>query len=145
MEVCVGIVAFIYLIYEVLREKINRKYIRKFLNKFFYIFSVLAFFGSICYSIYFDICYIKSDTKCTDLEHFKYLEIQDILHFSIKQVDEFILITEKYGKTVYILDRLAPICKIPLNEYSKNYDMFNLGNFGGKGNKRSNRRFKAKR
>ena len=55
------------------------------------------------------------------------------MYFSIKQIDEFILRMENHGKTVYILDAMSPMFTIPLNRYNKDYDMFNLGNFGSKG------------
>lgn len=49
----------------------------------------------------------------------------------IKEIDEFI--TNQNGKKVYILDSEAAVYNIPLDIYYKDYDMFNLGNFGKDG------------
>ena len=50
-------------------------------------------------------------------------------------VDNYILQKEQEGKKVYILDFAAAEYLIPIDRYNKDYDMFNIGNFGGKGNK----------
>ena len=40
---------------------------------------------------------------------------------------------QKQNKNVYILDATAAIYTIPINQYTKNYDMFNKGNLGADG------------
>ena len=48
----------------------------------------------------------------------------------IKEVEEYIKSQEK---DVYILDASAVWYMIPIDRYNKNYDMFNKGNLGSKG------------
>ncbi len=48
-------------------------------------------------------------------------------------MDEYLLEKEKEGKTVYILDSMSAIFTIPMDRYYKNYDIFDIGNFGGRG------------
>ena len=45
-------------------------------------------------------------------------------------MDEYI---KKQDKDVYILDSRAALYTIPIDQYNKNYDMFNKGNLGAKG------------
>ena len=45
-------------------------------------------------------------------------------------MDEFII---SQSKDVYILDFIASYYMIPIDRYTKDFDMFNLGNFGSKG------------
>lgn len=128
--------ALTYLLYMLTKEVINKKIslkIKNILKRILRILSVIVLVGSIGYSIYLDVLYLQSKEKHTDIEHFKHLKMQDELYLSIKQLDEFILEMEKYNQTVYILDKMSPMCMIPINKYNKDYDMFNIGNFGGKG------------
>ena len=48
----------------------------------------------------------------------------------MKDVDEYI---KSQYKEVYILDASAVLYTIPIDQYNKNYDMFNKGNLGAKG------------
>lgn len=76
--------------------------------------------------------YIISD-KNTQIEHYKWIHIQDYLEIRINQIDEYILQKEKEGKKVYILDSESAVYNIPINKYNKNYDMFLKGNLGKDG------------
>lgn len=51
----------------------------------------------------------------------------------IQEVGDFILGQNENGKDVYILDATAALYMIPIDKYNKDYDMFNKGNFGAKG------------
>ena len=51
----------------------------------------------------------------------------------IQEIGNFILEQNKNGKDVYILDATAALYMIPIDKYNKDYDMFNKGNFGAKG------------
>ena len=65
-----------------------------------------------------------------DLKHFKYIPISKSLTDSIKDMDSYLL---NFNNKVYILDSTAAVYMIPIDKYNKDYDMFNLGNFGGRG------------
>ena len=62
------------------------------------------------------------------INHFKL--IPDSSYSRVKEVDEYI---KKQNKNVYILDSSAALYTIPIDQYNKNYDMFNKGNLGSKG------------
>ena len=68
--------------------------------------------------------------KQTDkgINHFKL--IPNTSYSSILEVDDYI---KNQNKDVYILDSSAALYTIPINQYNKNYDMFNKGNLGSKG------------
>ncbi|MDE5830740.1 MAG: hypothetical protein K2H53_03575, partial [Clostridia bacterium] len=68
--------------------------------------------------------------------------IENYLYNQINNIDKFIVEKEENGKTVYMLDVSSSVFMIPLDKYNKNYDMFNLGNFGEQGVERNNRRYK---
>ncbi len=76
--------------------------------------------------------YFKAE-KNTQIEHYKWIQIQDYLEKRINKIDKYILQKEKEGKKVYILDSEAAVYNIPINKYNKNYDMFLKGNIGKDG------------
>lgn len=100
---------------------------------FIKMFSGVIFFAYICNSIILIMQFNEHPEKRTDIKHFKNTIIEDYLYERINNLDEFIENAEKQGKEVYILEFSAAIYNVPLDKYYKNYDMFNLGNFGGKG------------
>ncbi len=65
-----------------------------------------------------------------ELQHFKYLPMEEKQIDEVKKMDEFIKAQEK---PVYILDASAAIYMIPIDRYNKDYDMFNKGNLGSQG------------
>ena len=65
-----------------------------------------------------------------DISHYKFIPINDLLYNVIKNMDTFIL---SCNKDVYILDSDAVVYMIPIDRYHKDYDMFNKGNFGLRG------------
>lgn len=96
------------------------------LNIFLYVFSIMYVIYQVINSSY---VYIKSN-KNMNIEHYKYLIIkQDTIDY-IEKIDKYI---EESKKEVYILDSSAAFYMIPINRYHKDYDMFNLGNLGSKG------------
>lgn len=109
------------------------------------VLTIMAFLAIICYSIYLDVQYLNSDMKRTDIKHFKNIIIENYLYNRITGIDEFIEEVQKVGKDVYVLDTSAALFSIPLDKYYKNYDMFNIGNFGAEGEERNYRRTKAKK
>ena len=54
----------------------------------------------------------------------------DSIYNAIIEMDNFIL---SCNKEVYILDSDAALYMIPIDRYHKDYDMFNKGNFGSRG------------
>jgi len=63
------------------------------------------------------------------LKHYNYIAVSEELENSIKEVGKFI----QKENNVLILDASAALFMIPQDLYNKDYDMFNKGNFGGKG------------
>ena len=108
----------------ILNKIIKRDFI--VLNIFLYVFSIMFVIYQVINSSY---VYIKSN-KNMNIEHYKYLIIkQDTIDY-IEKIDKYI---EESKKEVYILDSSAAFYMIPINRYHKDYDMFNLGNLGSKG------------
>ena len=68
--------------------------------------------------------------KQTDKEIKHFMLIPNTSYSTILEVDDYI---KKQNKDVYILDSSAVLYKIPIDQYNKNYDMFNKGNLGSKG------------
>ena len=71
----------------------------------------------------------------TKIECYNYIEIPDYLIERINDIDTYITEQQNNGKSVYILDAESAIYTIPLNKYTKNYDMFLKGNIGNDGEK----------
>ena len=63
-----------------------------------------------------------------EIDHFKL--IPNSSYSTVLEVDDYI---KKQTKDVYILDSSAVLYTIPIDQYKKNYDMFNKGNLGSKG------------
>lgn len=125
----------IYLMY-ILICKLLKRESNKFkegLKIFFKIVSILVFLASMILSINLIVSFIKDTENVYYLEHFKYIKINDELYNSIINIDKYILEKEQEGKNVIVLDTMAASINIPINRYYKNYDMFNLGNLGSKG------------
>ena len=72
---------------------------------------------------------LVSVLKQTDKEinHFKL--IPNTSYSTVLEVDDYI---KNQTKDVYILDSSAVLYTIPIDQYNKNYDMFNKGNLGSK-------------
>ena len=72
---------------------------------------------------------LVSVLKQTDKEinHFKL--IPNTSYLTVLEVDDYI---KKQTTDVYILDSSAVLYTIPIDQYNKNYDMFNKGNLGSK-------------
>lgn len=126
--------AFIYYIYNITKEVTNEK-IKKIAKIYIGILSKILFFIAICYSVALIIANFKSEDLQTDINHFKNTRIDKSIYERIIQINEFIKEEEAKGKEVHELDMLSAIYSISLDKYYKDYDMFNLGNFGTKGEK----------
>lgn len=65
-----------------------------------------------------------------EINNYKYLNLDKASIEDIKLIDNYILSQEK---KVYILDPSAVYYMIPINRYNKDYDLFLIGNLGGRG------------
>ena len=97
-----------------------------FIKIVLFIFLIILLIGTVSnfYKTY------KEYGLSKDLNHFKYISIPKSLIDSIKDMDSYLL---NCNNKVYILDSTAAVYMIPIDKYNKDYDMFNLGNFGGRG------------
>lgn len=67
------------------------------------------------------------------INHFRYIDIPEYLEERIEKVGNYIKEKQSQGMKVYILDAESAMYTIPLDQYTKDYDMFNKGNFGKAG------------
>ncbi len=111
--------------YVINKIKINIK-VEKFIESFIKCFCL--FFIVLCSIL--GIKDYKGKNINYELKHFKYLPLSNQEIDNVKQIDNYIL--SKVDK-VYILDATAAYYMIPINRYNKNFDMFNNGNFGARG------------
>lgn len=108
-----------YCIYNILKEIFDVKLIK---NSFI-IITILILTVLLIASIQF----LKNREFISDLNHFKYIPISESLYYSVKEVNQYI---NESNCDVLILDADAVIYMVPIDKYNKNYDMFNIGNFG---------------
>lgn len=126
------IIAILYELYNVIKN-INISVPLKKVNKFLLIFTnYLIIFLLIYISMINLYKYYKNSDDYSKLEHYKYIIIDKNLERQIEKVDKYILKKEN----VIILDSSAALYMIPIEKYNKDYDMFNKGNFGFKGEQR---------
>ena len=74
--------------------------------------------------------------KSSDLKHFEHLYLEDYLNKRVKETNEKINQLRTTGAEVYVLDSESALYNIVKDEYYKDYDMFNRGNFGEDGEQR---------
>ena len=74
--------------------------------------------------------------KSSDLKHFEHLYLEDYLNKRVKETNEKINELRTTGAEVYVLDSESALYNIVKDEYYKDYDMFNRGNFGEDGEQR---------
>ena len=113
--------------------KVENKKIKYAFNTFFSVLAILIFIIYVGISSYHTFIYIKNIQDEKYLRHFKYIQTSQDIYNTIEQVDEYIEKKGQEGKDVIVLDSMASAINIPIDKYYKNYDMFNLGNFGAKG------------
>lgn len=129
------IISFMYCVYMLVMLLVNKnERIKKILKIFFNVLSLFVIAILIIESIYKIFLYTQDSTIYHDIKNFEGIPIEENFYNTIKGLDNFILEEEDEGKTVYILDSTAAIYFIPLDKYNKNYDMFDVGNFGENGN-----------
>lgn len=123
-----SLIGITYLL-NILKEKINKN-IKLFFKFFFEYLSKITVTVILIWGLYKNYKYITSNNNYSTLQHFKYIQISQNLENTIKTVNEYI---NKNNKRVYILDSDAALYMIPINRYNKNFDMFNKGNLGSRG------------
>ena len=111
------------------RKRKNTK-VKIFIKEYLKAFNILAVTILCMVSIASLYNYVICARQYTTLNHFNSIIQSQEQIDSIKSVGEYI---QKQDKDVYILDATAAIYTIPLNQYTKNYDMFLIGNLGGNG------------
>lgn len=94
-----------------------------------FLFLLLLVYNSV-ESIEKNYIYVEKEKS---LSHFIGIPEDVGLKDRIEQIDAYILEKKDAGKKVYILDAEAALYYIPLDMYNKDYDMFNKGNLGAKG------------
>ena len=131
----ITIITGIYLLKELYENKfkgILEKSIIIWIENFIKALIIILILIMLGVSIYRLINYIINFKEYKNLENFKYIPVSKELEEHIIKVDKYL---EEQQNDVYIVDARAAIYMIPINRYNKNYDMFNKGNFGGKGSK----------
>ena len=124
-----SIIGIIYVLSILSRELKNEK-LKVFVKEYLKAFNILAVTTCMLASIFSLYNYAIHVGEYTTLNHFNYIIQSQGQINSIKNVEEYI---QKQDKNVYILDAVAAIYTIPINQYTKNYDMFLIGNLGGDG------------
>lgn len=126
--------AFIYLAYKIFTLTVKKETkIKKIIRIYFEVVAKLLLLAGIIYSIYMIICYLQSPEKRTDLAHFKHIIIDEEIYQRTQDMSNYIKEETAKGKKVYVLDATAATYQIPAERYNKNYDMFNRGNLGSRG------------
>lgn len=113
-----------------LSKKLKNEKVKIFIKEYLKAFNILAVAILGMVSIVSLYNYAIQVRQYTTLNHFNYIIQSQNQIDSIKNVEEYI---QKQDKNVYILDAVAAIYTIPINQYTKNYDMFLIGNLGGDG------------
>ena len=129
----ISIIYIVYSLIHILYSYIKYEKLIFAIKVFIQAFSIMVFIIYISYSMTTLKSYIVNLRENQNVNHFKGILIDNDLANRINIVGEYLLEKEKEGKTVYILDSMSAIFTIPMDRYYKNYDMFNLGNFGGRG------------
>lgn len=113
-----------------LSKKLKNEKVKIFIKEYLKAFNILAVAILVMVSIVSLYNYAIQAGQYNTLNHFDYIIQSKNQIDSIKNVEEYI---QKQDKNVYILDAAAAIYTIPINQYTKNYDMFLIGNLGRDG------------
>ena len=128
-----AIIGLIYVVYNLI-YKVKEKYLKEKLVVFAkYMLQCAFYITSILIIVLQTVTLVKivnENSNFKELEHFKYIPVDERLLQRIKKVDEYIINSDK---PTYILDATAALYMIPINRYNKDFDMFLKGNIGGSG------------
>lgn len=140
-----SLIAFAYFTYIIFKKSAKNDKVNKTIKVYIEALSKVIFAILICYSIYLLFGYVKSEDRQNNLMHFNNILVDKEFEARIDEMGKFIEAKRSIGKEVYILDVMSAMYTVPQDLYYKNYDMFNMGNFGKDGVSRYNRRYKGKR
>ena len=132
------IILILYEIYNLLYTKLfikirEKEIIIQILKNIILIIDLIIVVGVCFYTINNYYLYFKNKEYYSNSNKYNSLIINNDLKNKIEEIDNYILKTDK---KVLILDASAALYMIPINRYNKDYDMFNKGNFGFKGEER---------
>lgn len=122
----IGIVYAISIAIKKLRYEKAKIFVKEYLKMFIALITIIISITSIII-IY---KYILDANQYTKLKHFWYIPNSEDQVNDIKELSTYI---QNENKNVYILDATAALYTIPIDRYTKNYDMFLKGNLGGTG------------
>lgn len=132
-----AMIAIVYLI-GILAQKVKNKKIKKYIKEYLKVFNLLIVLTYTISSVILLYRYGNEAAQYTQLQHFYYIPQSDEQINGIKEMEKYI---QSKNKNVYILDATSAIYTIPINKYTKNYDMLMKGNFGARRGRRNYRRF----
>lgn len=119
----------IYYMIKALYKKflVNKKIIKKMLVYILIFISACTILYTIFYETKNISKYINMNNEYSSLKHYEYIPISNRLENQIKEVNNYMLSS---NKEIKILDASASIYMIPMDRYNKNYDMLLKGNLG---------------
>ena len=132
ISIYISLILFLYLVYKLLiliYKKIKWN-VKKYILISIETFLILVFFAEVSISVYRNINEYNKTPKNTSIKHLSNLIIDENL---TNRINEIINFENSKNVNVYVLDAEAALYHIPQDKYYKNYDMFNKGNFGEKG------------
>ena len=126
------VITIIYLIHLwiVYGLKVESEKVKKICNRGFNILAIIIFVIYIVIFSLITINYFKSLDNKRFITHFQCIDTDEEIYYAIEEIDNYI---KSKNEEVLILDSMAAAINIPLDKYHKDYDMFNIGNFGIKG------------
>ena len=130
-------IAIVYVI-SILGQKFKNKKIKIFIKEYLKVFNILAAITCSSLAIMSIYNYVIKAREYNSLEHFNYISQSEEQINGIKEMGKYI---QSQNKKVYILDATSAIYTIPINRYTKNYDMLMKGNFGARRRRWNYRRF----
>ena len=113
------------------KDKIKRK--RNFIYKTIILLIFIGLLDFLVIKSYKNIKSYIDQNKNHEIKYYKGIEVPEALQERAKAIEDFTNKMKKENKEVYILDAEAAVYNIPLDKYTKNYDMFLKGNIGKDG------------
>ncbi len=121
---------FSFIILKFILSKLQNKKVYYFIKEMSKCTVLLFLVYYLIYSFTPIASYFSDTSKYHSIEHYKLIPISESLLNKINTIDDYIL---SQNNKVYILDAEASIYMISINQYNKNYNLFNRGNLGSKG------------
>ena len=97
------------------------------------IFLIMTFIYKIFTMTYKNIAEYKNAEKTISLPHYSYMPEEGKAEMYVKSIINYVDSKRLEGYNVYIVDSDAVLYSIPMDTYTKNYDMFLKGNIGKDG------------